>query len=271
MAFPQVATYTEEGHAQSTTITMTYPASCASGDLIIAILATDGDNSVSNYDVDDDFTQIVSGNDPSGKDAHLSVAYRVYDGTEGSTFRWTISSSEKAASVVFRITGADTSTNLPEGTLTQGDNANPNPPSHDTTQGTKDYLWIACMGADDDDAATAWPYADNNRGTTSADPGGCAVAACTDELTGDTQDPGTFTIPATEEWVAATIAVFPFPGTIHNISPDNSAHAHQSQESSTSFTWSVSPDNSAHAHQSEEPTAGEAGLFSEYPSSNKDG
>lgn len=211
MAFPQVVSYNEEGIGQNTTHTLTYPSGVSNGDLLICVFATDGDNSVTNWNVTDNWTEIVSGNEPGGKDAFLAVAYRVADGNEGSTFQIVTSASEKAAYIIYRITGADVTTDLPEGTLTQGDSSSPNSPSHDTTQGDKDYLWISCMGADDDDAATAWPYADNNRGTTSADPGGCAVAACTDELTGDTQDPGAFTIPATEEWVAATIAVFPAP------------------------------------------------------------
>ena len=141
MAFPQVADFNTSVDV-GTTHTISYPTGAIdAGDLLICVFATDGDNTVTNWDVTDDWTEIVSGNEPAGKDAHLSVAWRKADGTEGNTtFDITTGSDEKSAHIVYRITGAeDPTTTPPDGTLTQGDSSTPAPPTHDTTAGTKDY------------------------------------------------------------------------------------------------------------------------------------
>lgn len=207
MASPQVTSsaYTND-QSGAGNHTLNYPSGTInSGDLLICVIATDGDNSISNWDVTDDWTEIWSGDD--GKDIFLAVAYRTADGDEsGSTFNVAVSNSETSAAIVLVITGGTT----PEGTGTTGDSNTPDPPNYSTSDGVKDYLWIAAVGIDNAVDITAFPYADNNLETTQSNPGGVTCALCTDELTGEEQNPGTFTAAGSgDEWATATIAIHP--------------------------------------------------------------
>jgi len=56
---------------------------------------------------------------------------------------------------------------------------------------------------------SAYPYADNNLNQDSSGSSGVAVGVCSDELTGVTQDPGTFTIGSSTLWGCGTISVEP--------------------------------------------------------------
>jgi hypothetical protein len=207
MAFPQVASSVATDWG-STAIKPDYPSGCQSGDLIIVFIASDGDNTVFDWDRLDDFTEIFSIS--NGKDCSLHAAWRKYDGTEGVDFQVDFNEGEILRSIVLRITGAeDPTTTAPEGTTTTGDSATPDPPNYNTTDGTKDYLWIAACGVDRDRTIDSYPYADNNLENESAGTSECSIGLCTDELTGQEQNPGTFGISGIDEWVTATVAVHP--------------------------------------------------------------
>jgi hypothetical protein len=214
MAYPQVAdiaTSSETGNVYTHTIN--YPANISAGDLLLCFFATDGDNTITDWDVTDDWTQMLSVS--NGTAASLHIAWRKADGNEGSNFNVTTSESEQSAHIVFRITEAiDPLIQAPEVSSTVGNSATPSPPLLTPTGSSKQYLWIAAEGNDDNDAATAYPWLvspNNTSKISTTGSGTCHVAISTAEATVDALDPGSFTLGAGEQWVACTIAVYPIP------------------------------------------------------------
>ncbi len=192
MAFPQVETSaTHDGSGNTTTATMNYPASIASGDLLIVLAGCDG-ISVS-MTPPSGFTEIYD------NARSFAVFAKEADGTETGTTTYTQSANEWPSNVVYRISGWDDSGSLSDaievavGTL---DAASPDPPSLTASWGSDDNLWIAAKVAHHGSGfATAYPYTDNQEfaGLTGGG-SGSNVDACTDEIATATANPGTFTL-----------------------------------------------------------------------------
>ena len=215
MAFPQVAsTTTGYDTANQTSHPVVLPATINSGDLLIIIFGCDDDETVTWPNEGTDWIQLIDKNDP-GTGPTLSAAYREADGTEGGTTVYPATGSgEKGAWVVYRITGAeDPDTEAPESSSGQdGSGTGPNPDSLSPSGGSDDYLWIAC-GVNDDGTKTlsAYPtgYTDNQQDVSDGSAGGCRLYTATKEEADSSDDPAAFTISASENWVACTLAVPP--------------------------------------------------------------
>lgn len=151
-------------------------------------------------------------------------AWHQEDGTEGTTFDITSSASEKWAAIVYSISGAENpSTQPPEATTFDGSTAtaNPDPPSITPTGGSKDYLFIAGVvqdgeEADDDTWANTPPTSytpspPRQKATDLFGVAGTNVSLCTAEraLTAASDNPGTFNCDQSLTYVAATVAVHP--------------------------------------------------------------
>ena len=83
MAFPQVSDYNTTINGKGTTHTVNLPSTINAGDLLVAFLATDGDNTTTWPNEGTDWIQIFEVSDV--RDIHLSVAYRIADGNEGAS------------------------------------------------------------------------------------------------------------------------------------------------------------------------------------------
>lgn len=207
MAYPQVAGYNTSFEAgNETSHTVNLPASISNGELLIVFFSTDGDN-VATFP--GGWTKIFNVSDT--RDIHLSVAYRIADGNEEATITVTTTSSETSTHISFRITGHNSSTNAPEiSTGAQGTNVNPDPDSLTATWGAGNNLWIAMSANDDNETVDAYPTNyDSNQHSLDGGGGPTLAVATYNYNTTDTQDPGTFTIGASEEWIAATLVVQP--------------------------------------------------------------
>jgi len=209
-AFPTVVTAANSVQAtDSTSHTVSLPSGIVSGDLLIGFFSCDGTATVTWPNEGTDWIEIVSNASVANR---LSIAWRKADGTEGASITVTTSASEESVHIVYRITGhIDPSTQPPEQASTTGSGVNPNPPDLTPTGGAKDYLWFAIEGSDDDDLVTVYPtsYTDGETYGSSTGGGDCGIGAARRELNAASENPGAFTIAATEQWVAATIAVHP--------------------------------------------------------------
>jgi hypothetical protein len=143
----------------------------------------------------------------------LGIAWREADGLEGGSITVTTGSAQISSHSCWRITGAkDPDTQAPEvGTAGNGTSANPDPPSNTPTGGAANFLWIPVSCNDDGrDDVTAWPYASNNINIGDiANSGGAVLGVCSKEENDSSDDPGTFTIEASESWSTQTVAVHP--------------------------------------------------------------
>lgn len=211
MSFPQVAatnSSTETGN--ETTHTVSLPSNIQSGNLLIVVFATDGDNTIIWPEGWNEIFE-VSG----GALAFLGVAWRKADGNEGASITVTSSSSEQSAHISYRITGHEDPLSQPPEVSSgeTGSNATPDPDSLTPTGGTEDYLWIAATGIGKTPSIVSYPTNYSSGIECLSDgTGGCVNATAQRELNSTSENPGVFTVSSTGEWVACTIAIHPEPG-----------------------------------------------------------
>lgn len=187
------------------------PATVNAGDLLIIVFANDDAPGTSDVTWPGGWTEIHN----ATSIIRLSVAYLVADGTEGGTTVDVVTSAvEQAHAVVYRITGHVSPTTQPPEVSTgaSGISDTPDPDTIAPTGGSKDYLFLATHGHDGGTRTTTGFPASYTNGQSSeggTNFHGCGIGTAERILTADTEDPGTFTISASDSWQAATIAVHP--------------------------------------------------------------
>jgi len=213
LAAPAVASVTETAFGTDTTnhyINM--PATVDVGDLLIVLFTNDGSATVTTPD---GWTQLAS--TANGSAVRLSVYYKIAEGTEGgTTVNFVTSVAEQAAAQVYRITNWHGTTPPEISTAATGLSTRPNPASlNPVGWDVADTLWLAVAGQDrgDQSGTTAYPasYTDGTSTLSSNGLGNCRTHSARRVLAAASENPGAFTIPASEEWVAFTIAVRPAP------------------------------------------------------------
>jgi hypothetical protein len=215
LAAPVVASVTETAFDTDTTDHyVDMPATVNAGDLLIVLFTNDGSATVTTPA---GWSLLAS--TANGSAVRLSVYYKIAAGTEGgTTVNFVTSANEQAAAQVYRITSWHGTTPPEISTAATGISTRPNPASLDPAGwDVADTLWLAVAGQDrgDQSGTTAYPssYTDGIS-TQSSDPattGVCRVHSARRVLAVASENPGAFTIPASEEWVAFTIAVRPAP------------------------------------------------------------
>ena len=213
LAAPVVASVTETAFGTNTLDHyVDMPATVNAGDLLIVLFTNDGNDTVTTPG---GWTELAS--DANGTYVRLSVYYRIAAGTEGgTTVNFATSGVEQAAAQVYRITNWHGTTPPEISTAATGTSTAPDPTSlNPAGWDVADTLWIAVAGQDrgDQSGTTAYPasYTDGIS-TQSSDPATirvCRTLSARRVLTAASEDPGAFTIPVTDAWVAFTIAVRP--------------------------------------------------------------
>ncbi len=203
--FPSVAA-TNGGNsgANTTSHTINLPTGINSGDLLIVIVSIDVVPTVtwpSGWTSTVLFTTAMPNNF-----ATFTAAYRIADGTEGSTITITTSSSEGSAHTSWRITGYQ---GTPEFCgPTTANTSSPNPCALTPSWGADDVLWLAVCGYNGNHSITAYPanYSNtiNNRWANS---NGTGVGSGERLLNAASEDPGAFTLSASNDTAASTIAI----------------------------------------------------------------
>lgn len=203
MAYSVVAAVNGGDDTVGTEHTINLPTGIGSGDLLLVFFASDGDPTIA---FPGGWTKLFE----KGRSflVKFGAWYRVADGGEGASITVTTTASEGTAHTSYRITGYS---GTPEvGTAATGVTANPNPPNLTPTWGAKDTLWFAVCGYDTNKTVTAYPTNHTNGRNDYSDGGsGCGVGSARRELNAVSEDPGTFTLSGSDQWVANTVAIQP--------------------------------------------------------------
>ena len=221
MAFPTVTgTNTTNGTAAVTSAAVNLPATVNAGDTLIVFhrSAVSGAHAYPGG-----WTEFFDIGTPD----QTSAAWKKADGTEGGTQITVTQASGKFASVAYSIgNAADPTVTAPQAsTGTSGNSANPDPGTVTPTGGADDYLWLTFMGVEGEQTSPPTYPTNYTESQTAADSGaGGAITtnvrvagAKRTDLNAASENPGTFTISAADDWRAFTIAVHPSTGgTIHN-------------------------------------------------------
>lgn len=210
MAFPQVAAVNGGNDTVNRTDhTVNLPAGIQAGDLLLVFFASDGNPTIT---FPEGWTELFD--KLSALEVRLVVWYRVADGEEGATITVTTSNIQMTAHTSYRITGYS---GVPEcGDATTGNSTTPDPPSLTPSWGAKDTLWFAVCGYDANKTVTAYPTDYTNGRNDFADSlWGCGVGSARRELNAESENPNVFTISASEQWVANTIAIQPVAFVLH--------------------------------------------------------
>lgn len=196
-------------------VVINLPTGITAGDLlIVALRQTQAQTATTPAG----WTTLLNNDATDATDDTQHVFYKVADGSEGSTVSVAVSATGKGCSIAWRITGAadPVLTQVPQiavATFTTAANA-ANPPSITPTGGSKDYLFLAVMGAGGaSTVASAAPTNYSNLTGNNA-PGGSAatqgwISGASRQLTASSEDPGAFTHIASSGGLAMTIAVHP--------------------------------------------------------------
>lgn len=200
-----------EQTSDSTSWVVTMPSGIAAGDLLIAIIGSDSNTSVSSWATTAS-TAWVEMRDGFGGSVTAACAYKEADGGGTDDLTINIAHSQRGGVIVYRISGhADVGTQAPEARgQNSGTSTTPDPASHTPTGGAKDYLWITYAAMNGGDTITSYPTNYSDTGQALAPTGvGASISYGSRELNAASEDPGVFTFPNSENWMCGTIAIHP--------------------------------------------------------------
>lgn len=208
--FPVVEATNHSVEASNTTShTVALPANIQAGETLLVFFCIDGQEWIS---FPEGWTVLYQ----EGYTIHIrfAVAWRKADGEEGASITVISGGVQQSAHISYRISGAtDPTVTPPEASeKASGVSANPDPAGLTPVGGSKKYLWIAAAGSDDGlDLYTAYPtnYTNGETYQSAEDFQGVNIAVARRELETDSEDPGSFIIEDSEQWVACTVAVYP--------------------------------------------------------------
>ncbi len=211
-AFPTVAaTASSFNNTNTTTQTVSLPSGIASGHLLIVLVSCVSNAQTITWPAG--WTELFS-QDVSTTQT-VEAAYRVADGTEGSTISVSTPGSTACGHLAYRITGQHASSAPEDGAPATGTSTTPDPPSLTASWGAEDNLWIAVFGSYNasNPAPPSAPTDYNNNFievSEGASDARTTMGMGTRNLNTATENPGTFTQPeAAGHWVANTIVVRP--------------------------------------------------------------
>jgi hypothetical protein len=211
---PSVANITQTIFASNTLAhNVAMPDTAEAGDLLLVLFTSDGNTAVT---LPSGWTQVAS--NAQSSNVRGSVYAKVATGSEGgTTVNFQTSSSERAAAQVFRIPAdswyGDIGTGIAQVSTTSTGNS-PNPPSLDPgSWGTEDTLWLAYWASGTSASINSYPSDYTNGLHTVAGSGsdGAAASSAQFVLRAQSENPGSFGLPANTNGVVYTIAIRPYP------------------------------------------------------------
>jgi hypothetical protein len=222
VAFPVIQTADSQHGVvttNSTTWTLTYPTNLASGDLILAFIGRDGGTGVGTWPANWSAFTVNQGA------TCLNLATKLSDGTETGTFNVTGLPSEQGGWRVLRVTGWSggytgiinngvNDSNGVKSSSATGTSANPDCPSNNPINwDVEDTLWIAVCSVDTSRTFSAWPSGyspgDNTWDDVSGGANGASLSVQWRNSAAASEDPGAWTISASDDWAATLLAVRP--------------------------------------------------------------
>lgn len=197
----------------TTSHTVNLPATVTAGQLLVVWMAFDGNPTVTWDNASHGtWTGYIDTPGPSSA-CKLVVRAKVATGTEGGgTLTIGTSASEQSVhrSVAIGTWEGTLAGGINVPTAATGTSSTPNPPVATDSWGTVDRKTMAICGADGARTVSAYPanYTLNQFSDSSAGGAGIGLGSCGRNQTSvGVQDPGTFTISASDQWVASTVSV----------------------------------------------------------------
>lgn len=210
MAFPTVTSITttafETGNPTSHDVAM--PATVLADELLavtICTFATSG-----GFAVPTGWTELSD--DDDGADVSLGVWVKKAVGDEdGTTVDFVSSTGRKGQGICYRITAwSGTLSEVEVGTAATGVGAASNPPSLTLGTGADDNLWIAITAMNGVQTIASVPSGYGTATTLTALSGNSAsLSTAENTTTSATEDPGSYTWNAADEWITQTLGVPP--------------------------------------------------------------
>jgi hypothetical protein len=196
--YPVIEATNTSNTASGTTHTINLPSGISAGDLLLIIFSSDGtaqDHSVSG------FSRVAYA---SYSGHTFSVHSKTATGSEGATVSGTTASTEATAHISYRISGWTDSdiSSVVNGISTSPDSPNLAPWASYKT------LWISAAGGDYNRTVSTYPsgYSDTEFSRYNSTVGSW-VASASKELEAASENPGAYTISASDDWSAVTIAI----------------------------------------------------------------
>ena len=240
MPFPYVQDSRVTANPDFTTShTVGLPTIIDAGDLIVISFACLTNVTVTFPNEGVDWFEIFS-RDQSNQ-THLSIAYKIADGSEGGTnISVSTSGSSKSVHAVYSISDHNSSTNPPEAsTGANGFGSNADPDSLTASWGADDNMFIVASGFDGTfpTGSIVWPtnYDDNRLSPYSGNNGARTLVATREWSSTATQDPSTWIIENMQDWVACTVVV---QGGIEGSSSSSTSSSSRSSSSKSSSSTS---------------------------------
>lgn len=201
MTFPSVAGTNSGTNSATTSHTINFPASVASGDLLVLVTACE-----SGFLTIDGFSELVAiNNGVVGR-----VYYKVATGSEGGSATFTTGGSVESCYAIYRITGQNASGFIEDGSAS----ADADPASLTPSWGSADTLWLACIAGrnSSNPQITAAPSGYSSLVAADVEAGifdiCCAIAYRQNAAA--TEDPGAFTAPGGTNAASVTVGIRPF-------------------------------------------------------------
>lgn len=215
-AFPTVSFRTNSTNVTGTTShTVSFGTSLTSGQLAVAMFVFKGNGSNGGcgptgppcFTWPTGWTSISSNN--QNANVRLEIRYKVSDGTEGSSMSITSTVSGSSVARVWVIASGSYNGNPVAGTAAGGTSSSPDPPSLSPSWGSDDNLWIVVNGVSTARSTSAFDANLTQTGTQTIGntTSGSGEGYGERQFTSATYDPTAFTISASTDWLAQTVAV----------------------------------------------------------------
>jgi len=189
----------------ATSVTVTLPATVNAGDVLVAVMSIDG-NATATWDNTTAGAWTQQAQYLANSNAHaLTIFTKTADGTEdGKVLAITLSGSQQAVTRVLRVTGAAGPVEVT--TYARGSTVSADPPAI-TPSWTGASLYIATLALDGTATVSSGPSGYSGLASRASSSSGQSTNATAWRLASGTEDPGAFTVSATSQWVAATLAL----------------------------------------------------------------
>jgi len=207
--------FTEAKGDWVTSLTISTPVGVSQGDLLIAAVVTDGNESGSLAPpAGEDWNLIDLSTDGAGE-VTLGVWWKIADAAESPSHQWTWSGNEEAYGWIMRVTGHDVASPIDVFATNSGNSNNPDAPSVVTT--VNDAMILRIGAFDDDDVTIDNPGLDTHTPitmdeSTSSNFSVSGGAGYETQATSGPSGNSLFSLTGSEQWLAVTLAIKPGAG-----------------------------------------------------------
>jgi len=195
-SFPTVLGTATSTRSTGTDHSVTMPGGIVAGEILLVFASFEGTTGIT---VPGDWT--VQSNTLNAPGIRLLVVSKIAAGSD--TLTLTSAASTSSAHAAYRAFSNDNTLRI---TTATGTSTTPNPPSLNNGASQK-FLWFAAFAGDSSSATVTSYPANYTTNQLTAHRGRALLAVATRNNEIGTEDPGVFTIPASDRWACATVSI----------------------------------------------------------------